>query len=72
MGKSRKSEPDPSDLESIIKKIVEESGMSQKAIGLASGVAPAQLSRFMRGERSLTLATASALAKSLGFTIVKT
>lgn len=71
MAKVKKSGTNPHDLEQILRKIIEESGRSQKAIAEESGVAAGQLSRFMRGNRSMTLKTVSGLAKTLGFTLAK-
>ncbi len=62
---------DPHDLEELVRQFISESGLAMRAIHEQSGVAPAQLSRFMRGERTLTLKTAGQLAKAFGFTITR-
>ena len=67
----RKSEPDPFDLDSIVRGLIAESGLSNYALARESGVSESMLSRFVRCERTLTLQTASKLAKVLGFTITK-
>lgn len=63
---------DPHDLEAIVREFIAASGLSMRAIHEQSGVAPAQLSLFMRGERTITLKTASQLAEAFGLTITKT
>lgn len=47
-----------------------ESGLTHYAIGKAAGVAPAQLDRFVAGERGLSLATAAKVAAALGLVLV--
>ena len=39
-------------------------------LGKAAGVAPAQLDRFVSGERSLSLASAAKVAAALGLVLV--
>lgn len=68
----KKSSADQSDLDAIVRNLIAQSGKSCYAIANESGVSEAQLSRFVREERSLTLQSASKLAKVLGFTITKT
>jgi DNA-binding phage protein len=45
-------------------------GRSLRDISRASGVRPEQLSRFLRGERDLTLTTAGMLLETLGLELV--
>lgn len=71
MAKVKKNEPESHDLEGILRKVIEDCGMTQNAIASLSGISAAQLSRFVRGERSLKLSTVSELAKALKFTISK-
>ncbi len=51
---------------------IRRSGLSLRAIELQTGVARAQVSRFVNGERSLTLPAVDALAKLLGLELVQT
>ncbi len=44
------------------------SGLSLTRLGAAAGVDPGQLSRFMRGERGLTLDSAGLICRTLGIT----
>jgi plasmid maintenance system antidote protein VapI len=69
--KPASKEIDPHDLEEIVRGFITDSGLTMRAIHELSGVAPAQLSRFIRGERTLTLKTASQLAEAFEFTIAK-
>ena len=41
-------------------------GFTHYTLGKAAGVAPAQLARFVSGERSLSLASAAKVAAALG------
>ncbi len=59
----------PFDLESIVREFITSSGLSMREIQEASGVDSGQLSRFIRGERTLTLKTAGRLAECFEFTI---
>ena len=47
------------------------SGESLAKISLETGISSAVLSRFVRGERTLTLPTADKLARYLGLELVK-
>jgi plasmid maintenance system antidote protein VapI len=49
---------------------IRDSGQTHYALGKAAGVAPAQLDRFVSGERSLTLASAAKVAAALGLVLV--
>ena len=53
------------DLETQLKEAIEASGMNQPQLSELSGVNQGQISRFMSGERSLTLKSASKIAKEL-------
>ncbi|HZY87592.1 MAG TPA: helix-turn-helix transcriptional regulator [Gemmataceae bacterium] len=46
-------------------------GMNLNELGLASGVAPPQLSRFMRGERTLTLPTVEKVCRVLNLELAE-
>ena len=48
-----------------LKAAIEDSGMTRYAISKATGVAQPSLSRFVRGERSLSLDAVDALAEFL-------
>jgi len=61
----------PFDLEAIVREFISGCGLTMREIQEASGVDSGQLSRFMRGERTLTLKTAGRLAECFGFTIKK-
>ena len=54
------------DWETIFRKAVERSGVNAAQLAKLSGVDRAQLYRFMRGERSLTIKTAEKLARQIG------
>jgi ribosome-binding protein aMBF1 (putative translation factor) len=54
-----------------VRQAIEASGLSLAELARRSGVSPAQLSRFLRGERSLTLETLDPLAKVLGLELTK-
>jgi hypothetical protein len=49
-----------------IREAVRESGRSLGELSRATGVGTDRLSRFMRGERTLTLPAAAALCEALG------
>lgn len=46
-------------------------GLSPHAVASAAGVAPSALSRFVRGERGLTLQSVDAVAEVLGLRLVE-
>jgi len=54
------------DLIEQLRQAVAGCGMSMNQLGKAAGVNQAQLSRFLRGERTLTLPTAAKLCAYLG------
>ena len=45
---------------------IKKTGLTHYAIGQLAGVAPAQIDRFISGERGVSLATASKLCVALG------
>jgi transcriptional regulator with XRE-family HTH domain len=53
-----------------LKDAIRESGQSLNQISKATGVGSNQLSRFMRGERTLTLPVAEKLCDALGLRLV--
>ena len=55
-----------SSLEDQLRAAIEQSGMSLYRLSLVSGVSDSVLSYFVRGKRSMTLATADRLAQALG------
>jgi len=72
MGKSRPptrtAEPY---LVAILKEAIETSGLKLVEISRSAGVSPGQLSRFVRGERDLSLAAAAKLVDYFGFRLVR-
>jgi transcriptional regulator with XRE-family HTH domain len=55
----------------VIRQGIRESGLTLVALGKRSGVSPGQLSRFVRGERDLTLSVGLRVAEALGLQLVK-
>jgi len=53
-------------LEAQLRQAMADSGMAQKELSVLSGVDPGQLSRFTKGERTLTLRSAEKIASVLG------
>ena len=49
---------------------IRQSGLTHYRLGKDAGVAPAQLDRFVAGERDLTLTTAAKVARALGLVLV--
>jgi plasmid maintenance system antidote protein VapI len=49
---------------------VERSGLTVYALSVLAGVTPQQVGRFVKGERDLTLSTASKLAQALNLELV--
>src|SRR5262245_8564777 len=56
----------PPDLIEQLRQALAASGLSMNQLGKETGVNQAQLSRFVRGERTLTLPTAAKLCTFLG------
>lgn len=73
MGKGAKHKR--SDLVTVLREAladtIRETGVSARGIAAATGLDVAQLSRFARGERTLTLPAAAALAEYLGCELVR-
>jgi transcriptional regulator with XRE-family HTH domain len=59
----------PAVLARTIAAAIRAKGTSAYPVGKASGVSPSIISRFLSGERGLTLRTAEKLAKVLGLTL---
>jgi transcriptional regulator with XRE-family HTH domain len=55
----------------VLKAAIEESGLTIYRIGKDTGIEEASLYRFLRGETTLRLDKAAALAEYLGFELVK-
>ncbi len=60
----------PKSIDTALCYAIRDSGLSHYALGKAAGVAPAQLDRFVSGERSLSLASAAKVAAALGLVLV--
>lgn len=54
-----------------LRQIILESGLTEIEIERATGVSNANLNRFMRGKRGLSLATVDKLAEHFGLELVK-
>jgi plasmid maintenance system antidote protein VapI len=52
-------------LENVLEEALQESGLSISQLGDLSGVSPAIIWRFIQGERTMTLPTASKLIEAL-------
>jgi transcriptional regulator with XRE-family HTH domain len=59
------------DWSDVIRKAMLESGLSLNQLGKASAIDGGQLSRFMRGKRDLTLASAAKLCEALGLRLAQ-
>jgi len=60
----------PKPIDVALRDAIRGSGLTHYAIGKAAGVAPAQLDRFVSGERGLSLATAAKVAAALELVLV--
>lgn len=60
------SDVPPLDLEGDLRRAIAEAGVSLNQLGREAGVDPAQLSRFVRGTRTLTLKAAAKVCARLG------
>jgi transcriptional regulator with XRE-family HTH domain len=58
-------------LEKQISEAILASGLTLRELSRASGVDPGQLSRFMRGHRSMHLPAASKVCQALGLELVQ-
>lgn len=56
-------------LTQTIRKAIQTSGLSLNGLGDKADVDPGQISRFMRGERSMTLTTVEALLDALNLQV---
>ena len=56
-------------IDETLREAIRGSGMTHYALGKEAGVAPAQLDRFVSGERDLKLATAARVAEALGLVL---
>jgi transcriptional regulator with XRE-family HTH domain len=65
MGKKKREWAD------VIRQAVVDSGLSLNQLGRASAIDSGRLSRFMRGERDLTLASAAKLCEALGLRLTQ-
>lgn len=61
----------PSPLSEGLQRAIAASGMSLNQIGKAAGVSQAQLSRFVRGDRTLTLPVADRLCGLFGLALTR-
>jgi transcriptional regulator with XRE-family HTH domain len=61
-----------SDLEAVLREMIEASQLTLQEIARRSGLTPGQLSRFVRSERTLTLTNATKVAEALGGMLVYT
>ncbi len=58
-------------MEYQLRKAVKASGVKQNKVADMAGLAPSQMSFFMNGHRSLSMASASKLATALGYELRK-
>ena len=56
----------PKPIEDTLRAAIERSGITVYALSALAGVTPQQVGRFVKGERDITLGTASKLAQALG------
>lgn len=64
--KARRTKPKPSDLAAVIIDAVNRDDRSPYAIAQAAEIRPEVLTRFLKGERDLKLATAKKVCEALG------
>jgi plasmid maintenance system antidote protein VapI len=69
MGQKRKGPTEDSPLIGILKGAIRDSGLSLNELSKRCGVSNPQLSRFVRGERSLTLPAAEKLMVYFGLKV---
>ena len=63
MGTSKKT---PRGIDETLREAIRRSGRTHYELAQAAGITPAQLDRFVTGERDLRLATAALVAEALG------
>lgn len=56
----------PKRIDDSLKAAIRSSRLTHYAVAKLAGVSPAQIDRFMAGDRDLRLATAAAIAEALG------
>jgi plasmid maintenance system antidote protein VapI len=61
-----KQTPKPPDVAEQLRRAIAGCGLSLNGLSRATGVSPAQLSRFVRAERSLTLTAVVKICEHLG------
>lgn len=67
MGTSRKK---TAGIDETLREAIRRSGLTHYTLAQRAGVTPAQLDRFVAGERDLTLTTAAKVAGALGLVLV--
>ena len=70
MAKSRSPAPPLPDLSDQLRRAIERCGLSLNQLARETGVHPAQLSRFLRKQRSLQLVAAAKLCTYLGLQLI--
>lgn len=65
-GKQRK----PPRIDAELRKAIQRCGLSQYAVCQRTGIDKAVLSRFLSGDRDVTLSTAATIAEALGLRLV--
>jgi plasmid maintenance system antidote protein VapI len=60
----------PKPIDDALRAAIERSGLTVYALSTLAGVTPQQVGRFVKGERDITLGTASKLAQALGLELV--
>lgn len=71
MGKRTRSDPEGATLSELLKRLIRDSGLSTNQVAQEAGVSQPQLSRFLRGERTLTLPAAERLLAFFGVRFVE-
>jgi transcriptional regulator with XRE-family HTH domain len=71
MAKKKDTDGGASPLIGILKDAIRDSGISLNELSKRTGVSNPQISRFMRGDRSLTLPAAEKLVEYFGMKLVK-
>ena len=65
------SKTQKTDWQAIIRQAIKQSGQTSVEIARQTGVSRSQISRFLRGERTLTIPTAEKIGKLLGLELRK-